>query len=244
MEKYRKFDDPGTGKNPHIPCWMNYRSPIAVKVLRALICYPFGFVRLVLIICCAVLVGVANVIYMLIPLGILRRPVQRILDSVLLTIWMVIGGFAKWPFLGLGGKITETHANYRRLKLLGSGAPNHAPGAGIPHGCAVFTTYQSFFDILYFTSKMSPVYAFPSADGAFTAYNFFGALAYATDFAIPANGEKSLAEICQEAKDSYSGPVIVFAEGERTNGSCIMAWPRAKEFSELDVLAELPAGAC
>lgn len=120
---------------------------------------------------------------------------------------------------------SETNADHRRLKL----AMPKTRGttlSGAAHGSLILANQQSFVDVLYLGAVVCPTFVFVAADGSPVVYSLLGALSRAGSrrpVAAPPT-KISLPQIAKDVAAAWRGPVIVFPEGGRTNGSCVLAW--------------------
>jgi 1-acyl-sn-glycerol-3-phosphate acyltransferase len=214
MEKYRQFADPGTGINPFVPPWSHYKLTIPGRAAKMLL-IPAALLRLSVFMVAMVWIALSQLVCQLLPAGIVRRPFQRILQG--------IGCFV--ALLGLGViNLSQDVADHRRLKLA---APKKAWGAALAAtpGMLVFVNQQSLVDILYLGMKLSPTFVFVASDGSPVEFSLLGAIARAGARRPPAPLAKpqSLEQIACSAQ-SWWQPVVVFPEGARTNGSCVLSW--------------------
>lgn len=233
MEKYKRFADPGTSINPFVPVWSNTRSSLPVKALKVLLS-PLAFVRLAVLLLTFLWLALADIVGAVIPVGIVRYPVYRILTKIGCTLALGI--------LGVIPTAAEP-ADHRRLKI----PLQKAKGTGVfdaASGCLVLSNYQGFMDVLYLCLQLSPIFVFVDQNGAPTACGVFAALRRSMARAPPAEVGKchgeSLQAIAQRAKSLWS-PVVVFPEGARSNGSCVLTWNDAT-FQGMESL-DKPVGA-
>lgn len=234
MEKYRQFADGGTGANPFVPPWSHYKPSVLMRLVKVAL-VPVAVVRLVLFSMALIWLAVTEAVCT--PLSIvppLRRPVHFVLT-------MAGCGLALFA-LGIWHTASSSSvADHRRLKL----APPKTSslfGFNAGSGCLVLANLQGLTDVLYLGMKMCPVFVFPAADGTPIAYSLLGALrrAGARRPALAPQQPKSLRQIAEEARSSWSGPVVVFPEGARTNGTAVLAW-KANTFKGLESF-EKPEG--
>lgn len=216
MEKYRPFADQGTGVNPFVPAWSHHRSSLPVKALKVLLS-PLVFVRFCLLLVAFGWLGLAEIVCALIPLGVVRYPVYRLLTY--------IGSFLALLILGIV-PVEEALADHRRVKI----PPAKAKGAQVfdaKMGTIVLANQQGVADVLYLCFKLCPTFVFADAAGAPVQCGVFGALRKSVA-RVPRDvlegSQQNLAEIAKAARSSWRGPVVVFPEGARTNGSCVLAW--------------------
>lgn len=217
MEKYRPFADPGTGTNPFVPPWSQHKPSIPGRLLKVLVCFPLALVRLALFVVALVWLAIVQGLCGLIPIGVVRYPIYRIFSHVGCVLALLALGIVP-----LGEKL----ADHRRLKI----APpksNSASTFDAKRGTLVFANQQGITDILYLCMKLCPgSFLFPSSDGTLVETSLLGALSRAGARRLPLPSAKpvTLAEVSERARSGFSGPVVVFPEGARTNGSCILAW--------------------
>mmetsp|Transcript_22442 Transcript_22442/g.40498 ORF Transcript_22442/g.40498 Transcript_22442/m.40498 type:complete len:347 (+) Transcript_22442:90-1130(+) len=234
MEKYRQFADGGTGVNPFVPTWSNYKASLPMKVLK-LVLLVLSVFRLGLF--CLGLLWLCATEIVCLPLQIVppvRRPIHVILT------WggcgMALMGLGIWFTAG-----SDTIADHRRLKIAPPKVRRYL-GFDAKRGCIVLANMQGLTDVLYLGMKLDPVFVFPAADGTPIAYSLLGALrrAGARRASIAEKNSQTLAGIAEDAQKSWKGPVLVFPEGARTNGSAVLAW-KAKTFAGLESVTK-PVG--
>lgn len=233
MEKYRPFADPGTGVNPFVPPWSHYKAPLIAKAVKGLVMLPVALLRLTLFSVAMVWLLLAEFICMLIPLGFLRYPVYRIFSYIGCGIALLALGV--FP---TGDEI----ADYRRLKI----PPPKTGGAQVfnaSRGCLILVNQQGLTDVLLLGMKVCPTFVFPASDGSPVRYSLLGALrrAGARRQAAPPKQPTKLSDIADAAKSGWCGPVAVFPEGARTNGSCVLSW-KPRTFQGMESF-EKPVGA-
>merc|ERR1712194_861931 len=100
----------------------------------------------------------------------------------------------------------------------------------------------SFVDVLVLGLRLCPVFVFVASDGTPVQYGIIGALKRSMLPALPSAPAKpeTLVEVVKAAQSGWRGPVVVFAEGANTNGSCVLAW-KEKTFAGITSL-EQPVG--
>eukprot|EP00929_Paragymnodinium_shiwhaense_P101935 TRINITY_DN65130_c0_g1_i1.p1 TRINITY_DN65130_c0_g1~~TRINITY_DN65130_c0_g1_i1.p1 ORF type:complete len:347 (+),score=47.33 TRINITY_DN65130_c0_g1_i1:83-1123(+) len=234
MEKFRQFADSGTGVNPFLPPWSNYKPSILMRLVKVLF-FPIALVRLSLFIVAVLYLALVQGLCMLIPVAALRRPVQYSLTYFGCHFSLIsLGVFTA----------SEALSDNRRLKLpvpqdSGRGRPFSAKS-----GALVFVNHQSLTDVLYLGMKLCPVFVFAASDGTPVQLSLIGAIlrAGARRPVAPLEGKAdTLQAISQRARDAWQ-PVVVFAEGARTNGGCVLAW-RPSTFAGTESLIA-PVGCC
>jgi len=176
---------------------------------------PIALLRLLLFAVAVLWLGVTEVICMLIPIGVLRCPIYRVLTYV--------GCFVALLALGIISFYDEL-ADHRRLKL----APPKGAAAKVfnaSRGALIFVNHQGLTDVLLLGLKMSPIFVFPASDGTPVKFNLIGALRRATSCkkeVAPAQSA-SLNEIAAKARSAWQ-QVVFFPEGSRTTGNSVLAW--------------------
>lgn len=188
---------------------------------------PVALLRLLLFAVSVLWLGIAEVICMLIPIGLLRYPIYRALTYV--------GCFVGLLALGIVSFSDEV-ADHRRLKL----APPKGAAAKVfnaSRGTIIFSNHQGLTDVLLLGLKISPIFVFPASDGTPVSFNLIGALRRATSCkkeVAPAQSV-SLKEIAAKAKSAWQ-QVVVFPEGSRTIGNSVLAW-KERTFKGVESLA-------
>eukprot|EP00434_Breviolum_minutum_P042985 symbB.v1.2.038285.t1/scaffold5908.1/size22520/1 len=234
MEKYRQFADGGTGVNPFVPPWSHYKAGLLGRAFKVVL-LPVALMRFLILLTAALWLLLAELLCLpLSILPVLRRPVQWVLNYAGCCLALIALGF--W-FVAGGNQL----ADHRRLKLMAPKASRSLCfDAG--RGCLVIANLQGITDVLYLGMKLCPVFVFPAADGSPVAYGLWGALRRAAVEQLPApeTARQSLAEILTDAHRGWKGPVVIFPEGARSNGSAILAW-KAASFKGLESM-EKPYG--
>lgn len=227
MEKYRQFGDGGTGVHPFVPVWSNLRTPLILRLLKVFV-VPIALLRLLLFTVAVLWLSLTEVLCMLIPIGALRYPIYRLLTY--------FGCLVALLALGIISTSDEL-ADHRRLKL-------EKPKGGASKvfdarsGALVFVNHQGLTDVLLLGLKVSPVFVFPASDGTPVKYSLVEALRRAVSHeketapAKSAGCSVTLADIAAEAKSAWQ-QVVVFPEGARTTGNCVLAW-KARSFEGLE----------
>eukprot|EP00746_Dinoflagellata_sp_MGD_P144550 gnl/MRDRNA2_/MRDRNA2_77269_c0_seq1.p1 gnl/MRDRNA2_/MRDRNA2_77269_c0~~gnl/MRDRNA2_/MRDRNA2_77269_c0_seq1.p1 ORF type:complete len:337 (+),score=45.51 gnl/MRDRNA2_/MRDRNA2_77269_c0_seq1:91-1101(+) len=213
MEKFRQFADPGTGVNPFVPAWANYRSPIYMRLVKYLIMLPVALARCILLLVALLFLCLGSSLCV-IPVGPVRYPLQR--------IFYFLGCRMGLTALGILS-VSTAAADHRRLKCRPS-AKEISPASDAKHGRMVLSNYQGIADVLYYGMKLSPTFVFPSVDGSPVALGLLGALKQSTQSKPLPKSKDTLTQILEKASSGWEGPVVVFAEGAKTNGSAILSW--------------------
>lgn len=229
MEKFRQFADSGTGVNPFVPAWANYRSPIYMRLLKWMVMLPIAVGRCALLLLALVFLSLGS-LFSVIPVGAARYPPQR--------IFYFLGCRMGLTALGVLS-VSNTAADHRRLKCRPS-AKEIGPGSDAKHGRMILSNYQGITDVFYYGMKVCPTFVFPAEDGSPVAFGLLGALKRATESKPLPKSKDSLMQILETASSGWGGPVVVFAEGAKTNGSSVLSW-KPRTFKGLPKL-EKPHG--
>mmetsp|Transcript_90437 Transcript_90437/g.235450 ORF Transcript_90437/g.235450 Transcript_90437/m.235450 type:complete len:338 (-) Transcript_90437:62-1075(-) len=225
MEKYRQFGDGGTGANPFVPTWSHYKLSLPLRVLKVLVMLPVSAARLALFVVAVIWLAIVELVCSLIPIGIIRYPVYRLLTyfgcaAALFAVGVVPAG--------------NCLADHRRLKIPPAKETGQVFDAR--RGSLVIANQQGFTDVLYLCMKLCPTFVFPASGGEPTQVSLLGALrrAGARRLGMPPEHPVQLKDISEKARASWGGPVVIFPEGARTNGSCVLAW-KARSFDGVAV---------
>lgn len=220
MEKYRQFADGGTGVNPFVPLWSNYKSALPVRAAKLIVMLPVAVARLCLFSVALLWLALSEFLCMFIPLGIVRYPIYSLLTYV---------GCA-FALLALGVlPIGEALADFRRLRIM----PPKVGGQRVfdaQSGTVVLANHQGLTDVLYLGMRLCPTFVFPAADGSPLRVSLLGALRRAgarrSAPAFRSCEDNTLSNHASWAKGGRRGPIVVFVEGTRTNGSCVLTWKK------------------
>lgn len=218
MEKYRDWVDASTGLNPWPPLYKKNPNG-ALRIFAMTIGVLLAPARLLLflaLLLVAFLFDIAKSILGILP--VIGRLVTRVLD--LLAAHLMLIAIGVWPGCARWQDFTKqaSRAAPADRKNQVATSPNG--------GDVVVCNWTSYSDVLYLAAAFSPIFAIPVADsksGAPTlaAMSFFGALRASMGHARPTTGEP-LDAIVARGK-SRGAPVVVFSEGVRTNGQCVLA---------------------
>ncbi|OQR89337.1 hypothetical protein THRCLA_09788, partial [Thraustotheca clavata] len=95
--------------------------------------------------------------------------------------------------------------------------------ARVGAGDIIVCNHSSVFDVLYFAFRYSPTFAFPcdkdSSKGLVQTFTLFGAFLQA--MSPPLSQLPSPIKLSDAARRS-SGPIVLFAEGTRSNGKAVL----------------------
>jgi hypothetical protein len=218
MEKYRQFADARTGVNPFVPVWsINYKPSLLMKAAKVLIFFPLSLIRLGVFMVAMIWLVLSSCSVGLIPLGFIRRPIERIL--------LYIGCKVALTALGVL-PLSDSLADNRRLKLAAFKSPASSSFSDASYGTLIIVNQQGITDVLYLCMKLCPTFVFVAADGAPVELSLIAALmrASARRPATPPVPKESLETITKRARSRWGGPVVIFPEGARTNGAAILKW--------------------
>mmetsp|Transcript_1201 Transcript_1201/g.2929 ORF Transcript_1201/g.2929 Transcript_1201/m.2929 type:complete len:344 (+) Transcript_1201:73-1104(+) len=233
MEKYRQFADGGTGVNPFVPLWSNRKSPLALRAAKYLVLFPIVVLRLSLLFVAALILALGELLGFAIPLGILRYPVYRLVTYVGCCLALFALGVIP---------TSESLADYRRLKLAPPKTTTGASPFDARRGMLVFANQQGMTDVLYLGMKLCPTFVFAASDGTTVACSLLAALSRASSIEplapLPKASQLTLAQLSEEARSSWKGPVVVFPEGARTTGNCVLRWG-TEAFAGMEALDKL-----
>lgn len=226
MEKYRQFADGGTGVNPFVPEWSHYRMSLPKRMVKVLVMFPIALVRMAIVTLAVLWLCLSHAICILLPLGFVRYPIYRVLTYVGCAIGLLGLGVMPTP----GGEVLADH---RRLKL----APPKKGGGrtfDATRGALVLANQQSIVDVFYLGMKLCPTFAFVASDGSPVELSLLGALRHscARFPSLAQTRHSRLEDILLRARAGWWGPVVLFPEGARTNGSCVLTW-NSKTFEGL-----------
>jgi len=158
--------------------------------------------------------ALTEAVCMLIPIGLIRYPIYRFLTYVGCVVALLA--------LGIVSSSDEL-AEPRRLKLpilAQSGRKMFDSG----RGSLIFANHQGFIDVLLLGLKLSPIFVFPASDGTPVQFSLFGALRRAaTCKEESAPQSTTLEAIMAKGKSSFQS-IVVFPEGMRSIGNCVLAW--------------------
>lgn len=236
MEKFRQFGDGGTGVNPFVPVWSNYKAYAVVRAVKYMVMAPIAVLRLGFFMLAMCWLLVAEGVDKFVPIKFIRSPINQLLVWIGARQALVAVGILT-PFC-----TTEQLADYRRLKLAPPKDAADLDTFDAEGGCLVICNMQSLVDVLFLAMKLCPTFVFPAADGTPVRLSVLAALSRAGARRLeqaPASPQK-LAAIVEEARAKWRGPVVLFAEGTRTNGSGVLVW-KPKTFEGVD-FEKLPDG--
>lgn len=242
MEKYTRFADPTTGTNPFLPTWTTRAKESWAlwipRVTFGILLLPFRIVLLALGALSFLLVhGFAW------PLGfcpVIQRYVRLALEAFPLKVILVSLGVLN---------VIEKNADARRLKLAaGLGRfKTSSNEAYISSDSVVFSNYTNVVEVLYLTLRYQPVFSIIYPNGTLDIVSSLQMLTKSLSHngASPEATAKgsgrfsSLLDLDKHMTATKRGPVIVFPEVFKSNGTVILEWatdalcPRKKSRQEI-----------
>ncbi|XP_026194366.1 uncharacterized protein LOC34621027 [Cyclospora cayetanensis] len=93
------------------------------------------------------------------------------------------------------------------------------------------SSFTSFVEPLYLQMRLNPIFVGIHADGSLSILSFWGILKYAFSFELAAGCGQfpSLSALLLSLEGRNAGkkfipPIVVFPEGQKSNGSCLLLW--------------------
>ncbi|KDO16113.1 hypothetical protein SPRG_18350 [Saprolegnia parasitica CBS 223.65] len=214
MEKYNRWSDLTTGINPFVPPPHKLPSNVVLRWGQILVGGVVALARWVLLLPLLLLWSLLELIALLLGyIPLIGRLIHRVVDWVCVGLILVVTTMF----------VKEEDANVRRLGLLPPGFKTPSL-RGVAAGDLVVCNHSSVFDVLYLAFRYSPTFVFPcekesSAKGLVQSCTVFGALRQAMSPPLSSlSSPVKLADVLGRA----SGPVVVFAEGTRSNGKAVL----------------------
>ena len=228
-EKYNHWSDPGTGINPFVTIRKKLPSNFLVKLVRVLVGTALAIVRLPIALALLVLVALTELCAWCLLWGPLRRLCQRTFDPIFARALLWTLGF--WW-------VREAGADLRRLRLRAAkaGKGTHDFGS-VGAGDVVLCNHTSFVEVLYLAARLSPVFGevvYRKGGGGGKAAKvrrrgLLAALWRAARGPTPASdaapgADASVAAAAKRARSSRRAPLVLFAEGVRSNGKAVCSF--------------------
>jgi len=214
MEKYRDWVDSSTGVNPWPPLYK--KNPNGVLRIINILVGPFlALARMAVFLALLLIAFVASIITGILGvIPVVGRLVQRFLDALVArTMLLVLGVF--W----IESKDYSKQANRDRKAK--------PQGVAVQAGDVIVCNWTSYADVMYLAYAFGPMFAFPSpelaegADYKVASKSFFGALMSSFSHA-PVKAGQPIEAAVQSAR-GRGQPLVLFAEGARTNGLAVVA---------------------
>ncbi|CBZ51573.1 conserved hypothetical protein [Neospora caninum Liverpool] len=256
MEKYRVFGDESTGVHPFIPvAYMKAQvSPpptsfvarvaaAGVSLVSLLLTNFLVGLRLLLLLSAALLaITLQQILLVFSPLPSLHW---------ILSLW-VLALPARVALLALGvWRLDEQSADFRRLKI--RAPPPNAPAPWstflalpasptLPAGasseakrirsCRVcLSNFTGLVEPLYLFYRLAPQFVLLHEQGGFSFCSVWAMLKFSMQFRLaPGKGAfRSLSALLLAHQKSSSSriPLVIFPEGQKSNGTCILQWTAA-----------------
>ncbi|EPT31273.1 hypothetical protein TGME49_213910 [Toxoplasma gondii ME49] len=253
MEKYRVFGDESTGVHPFVPvAYMKAQlSPPPASVVSRLLSAGASVcslafssllvtLRLLLLLVAAlwaILLQQLLLVFSLFPslhwrlsLSLLAPPARLALFA--LGVW--------W--------LDEQPADFRRLKIRApppnapapwfaflslSAPPRSSASAARTSSCRVcLSSFASLVEPLYLSYRLSPQFVLLHEEGGFSFCSLWAVLKFSMQFRLaPGKGAfRSLSALmlAHEKNSSPRIPLVIFPEGQKSNGTCILQWTAAE----------------
>ncbi|CAD7950776.1 unnamed protein product [Amoebophrya sp. A120] len=223
MEKYRQFADQTKGVNPFVPVWANRRIPWWHKVTKFLLIFPLvlpvrivgfvlGFLALVL---AWVLLGAVHILS-----GYLHDLLACLLLPPVCRLCLFSLGFHWIDY----GRTTDP----RRLRLRTAASSGDKTGRKgntnvedqAQHGRLLVCNAQGPCDVLYFGLFGYNSFCFTHSSTA--RVELSRGIIPAFLRAAEIYGERLPEDAYLSAATDLSRPTVLFAEGARTNGTCVL----------------------
>ncbi|CAK4085013.1 unnamed protein product [Aphanomyces euteiches] len=213
MEKYSRWSDLTTGINPFVAPPHQLPSNIVLRWTQILFGGILALLRWILLAPLLLVLAILHLMSTILAfMPFVGRLFERTIDLLVVGSILVVATVF----------IKDEPANARRLGLL---APGSKPPAlsGVKAGDVIVCNHTSVFDVIYMAYRYSPTFVYPSAadasKGLVHSYGLFQALGQA--MAPPLDQLSSPVKL-QDVVRRASKPVVVFAEGTRSNGKGVL----------------------
>eukprot|EP01122_Echinamoeba_exundans_P006331 TRINITY_DN1754_c0_g1_i2.p1 TRINITY_DN1754_c0_g1~~TRINITY_DN1754_c0_g1_i2.p1 ORF type:complete len:344 (-),score=75.18 TRINITY_DN1754_c0_g1_i2:971-1972(-) len=216
MEKFVKWADEHTGIHPFLPLPSKATKDanIVMKSFFYIKWFLLGsilaavrlpFVPLVWVLLLALDTGLRFV-----PMGFVRRPLQRLIESVVARLLLFLQGFF-W--------IDAQYVPSKRRNP----TPSGLVGGSIGSGHLIIANNVSYVDLLYLAFRYAPQFTLIDSSGSkVVPVNLHEALKALVSNEIPTSGGVNLSELLKKSESGNLGPVVVFPEGITTNGRVLI----------------------
>jgi 1-acyl-sn-glycerol-3-phosphate acyltransferase len=220
MEKYTIFDDLKNGRNPFRPIRGKKRN-----VFQKATCLT----ALIFLLPLRLFVGAIALIILKASSFVPIKGLRRLFQWISLRILLLCLGF--WTVGGRLANMRKLHSIGTRRRQRGKLEADFSFAGGISKGHVVISNYCSALELLLLAFWLpSPQFAFPlisprdraSKEAEVVVLDLFSAIkqVYGSQETLQKLGKK--ARSLSTAVTQSNGPLVVFAEGSRTNGSCVM----------------------
>jgi len=232
MEKFNTWADNYTQVQPFLPLPSKFDGAVE-KIIRCYTIGPLiGIIKwIVFLVVLGILVVLDSVINF-IPVGIIRRPLLRIVHYSLGRLLLLIAGFFT---------IDDRYVPSKR----GNKTPTNQPGSNIQSGHIILSNHSSYITIIYLLHKFSPQFTITPnfwnqsiPQGQVIPVSFFQML-LSTIYQKQCTSDKSVSvdALLKQTEKEHRGPVVLFPEATTTNGKvllgCVPVLPNTLEGSEL-----------
>eukprot|EP00761_Pharyngomonas_kirbyi_P007936 gb/GECH01007947.1/.p1 GENE.gb/GECH01007947.1/~~gb/GECH01007947.1/.p1 ORF type:complete len:331 (+),score=36.12 gb/GECH01007947.1/:1-993(+) len=225
MEKYSNWTDRASGINPFVP--LKQKLGLVQKTVGIILL----LIRLPVLLCISFVFIILSLISNLIPVWIVRRPIQRYVYALLGRTFLFICGF--YHIDRTKFEVQKGISAPRKVKKQSTTESlKETLGLDINHGDIIISNFVSYFDIIYFSFRYAPVFVWPfkfekTETPKLTVVGPLNALRYLCFGHTPnkftsTTNALSLNEISEMAQSKKWGPVVFFAEGCTTNGRGIL----------------------
>nr|CEL72857.1 TPA: hypothetical protein BN1205_034300 [Toxoplasma gondii VEG] len=220
MEKYRVFGDESTGVHPFVPvAYMKAQlSPPPASVVSRLLSAGASVCSL----------AFSSLLVTLRLLLLLVAALWAILLQQLLLV------FSLFPSLHWRLSLSLL-APPARLALFALGVwwLDEQPAAARTSSCRVcLSSFASLVEPLYLSYRLSPQFVLLHEEGGFSFCSLWAVLKFSMQFRLaPGKGAfRSLSALmlAHEKNSSPRIPLVIFPEGQKSNGTCILQWTAAE----------------
>eukprot|EP00920_Eleutheroschizon_duboscqi_P016358 GHVT01038665.1.p1 GENE.GHVT01038665.1~~GHVT01038665.1.p1 ORF type:complete len:294 (+),score=49.02 GHVT01038665.1:383-1264(+) len=234
MEKYRTFADATTGIHPFMPVWAGAGRSLSTRSwarrglsgvgwgLRVVFGGALAGARLLLLlVCVAPLLLLAALAEVVVPFALLRRTACAAAEAAAARLALFILGFVL---------LREQPADCRRVKIR---CPTNLdrfqklPPPSLAGGGVVLCNLTSFVEILYAAARLTrPTFAVAHSDGSFSRLSFLKTIQFASNMK-PLAGRgayTSLVSLLAGSAAARFDSVVIYPEGMKSNGRCILSW--------------------
>ena len=223
MEKFTSWDDRATGINPFIEVKTKPRSilTILIGIILGIIRIPFVLLFFAILLVCELIVWI-----------VFLPPLRRLLKILL------VAPVARLLLFSLGYHfIQENVPDHRRLRLGRLPSSFKVPGFGatVKNGDVILCNHTSFVEVLYLTWRFGAEFVQVDLPNG-TTTSFISLLQtlrkacrnymvtnHRND--ISTNGKENIWDVVKKAGRNSNAPVVIFAEGIRSNGKALLKFP-------------------
>ncbi len=226
MEKFNRWSDPGTGINPFVPLSSKQGRSLCSKLYQFSVSLVLAVLRIICLVVVFTVYFLFHNVFAVIPINVIKRPLVRTNDMVFVRLILAILGF--WS-------IGASFADRNRLRLRGGKKSSRASGVGssVKAGDIIICNSTSFVEVLFLTYSFSPVYAnVVTTNGTFESAavveeSFFQTLrrSIRSDPLPVSKTKTTLKKLSSKYKTTMGPPIVCFAEGIKTNGNGVLAFP-------------------